>query len=242
MKTKRMSEVKFERELDIFRIEVEIGVRCLSAYLAVNSIALSSEPVNILLNTAPRFWNTNVHALQVSAIMALGRVFDQRSPHNLDKLLKIAQDNLEIFSKEAIGRRKQKQGANLAPSELDDYLRGAYEPTPEDFRNLKNCVKKWRRIYESNYRDMRDKLFAHKEVSDPSKFDALVAKTNIGELQNLFAFLLSFELKLFALFFNGYKPNLSTSAEWTEMEIVEIVKQEAERFLLAAAAVAQLDP
>ena len=170
--------------------------------------------------------------------MALGRVFDQKTPHNLDSLIRIAQNNLEIFSKEALGRRKQKLGANLSPPELDECLRSAYEPTPEDFRDLRKSVQKWRKIYESNYDDIRDKLFAHKEVSDRAETDALFAKTNIGELQSLFAFLLSLDEALLLLFVNGHKPDLSAPAGRT---VKEIITQEAERFLLAAAGVTQPD-
>ena len=234
---KRMPEVKFERELEIFHIDIEIGARSLSAYLAVDSVAASSESVRILLDTAPRFWNTNKLALQISAIMALGRVFDQKTPHNLDSLIRIAQNNLEIFSKEALGRRKQKLGANLSPPELDDCLRSAYEPTPKDFRDLRKSVQKWRRIYQSNYDEIRDKLFAHREMWDRAETYALFAKTNIGELQSFFAFLLSLDQALLLLFINGHKPDLSAPAGRTVKEIT----QEAKRFLLAAAGVTQPD-
>jgi hypothetical protein len=34
----------------------------------------------------------------------MGRVFDQKSTHNVDRLLKLAQDNPQIFSKAALAR------------------------------------------------------------------------------------------------------------------------------------------
>jgi hypothetical protein len=232
-----MPEAQFERELEIFRTEADAGAQSFSAYLALHNVAASSKPVYSLLNTAPLFWNTNLGALQICAFIALGRVFDQDSPHNLDILLGIAQKYPQIFSKEALGRRKQ--GANPDPPVwLDDYLRSVYEPTPEDFRNLRKSVKKWRTIYVSNYRDIRHKLFAHKEVSDHAETDALFAKTTIGELQSLFAFLRSLYQALWKLFFNGLKPDLSAPAGRT---VQDRITQEAERFLLAAAGVTKPD-
>jgi hypothetical protein len=233
-----MPEAQFERELEIFRTEADAAAQSFSAYLALYNVAASSKPVYNLLKTAPLFWNTNLGALQICAFIALGRVFDQDSPHNLDILLGIAQKYPQIFSKEALGRRKQKQGTNLTPTELDDYLRSAYEPTPEDFRILRKCVKKWRTIYVSNYRDIRHKLFAHKEVSDHAETDALFAKTTIGELQSLFTFLRSLHQALSKLFFNGLKPDLSAPAGRT---VQDRITQEAERFLLAAAGLTQPD-
>src|SRR5262249_33454551 len=136
-----------------------------------------------------------------------GRIFDQTSMHNLDRLLRVAQDHPQIFSKVALGHRKQ--GANSDPPEwLADYLSDVYEPTPQDFRRLRSHVRKWRKIYEGNYRDLRRKLFAHKEISDHADIDALFAKANIRELQRLFAFLGSLYEALWQLFFNGRKPVL----------------------------------
>jgi AbiU2 len=202
-----MHDAQFERELEVFRTEAETGIQFFYAYLTVHAVAAKNEAVYRLLNKAPLFWNTSLGALQTAAFIALGRVFDQNSTHNLDRLLRIAQDNPQIFSKGALGRRKQ--GTNPDPPEwLDDYLSDMYEPTPQDFRRLRGHVRKWRKIYVSNYRDLRHKLFAHKEVSDRAEIDALFAKTNIRELQRMFAFLGSLHEALWHLFFNGRKPVL----------------------------------
>lgn len=203
----------------------------------MHNVAASSDPVYRLLDKFALFWNTNLGALQTGAFIALGRVFDQQSPHNLDRLLKMARENPQIFSKEALGRRKQ--GANSNPPEwLDDYLRSVYEPTPEDFRKLRDSVKKWRKIYESNYRDIRHKVFAHKEVSDHAEIHALFAKTEIEELQSLFAFLGSLYQALWQLFFNGLKPDLTAPAGES---VQDRITQEAKQFLLVAAGVTQPD-
>jgi hypothetical protein len=207
MKATAMQDTQFEHELEVFRTEAESGIQFFYAYLAVHAVAEHHQSVYQLLNKAPLFWNTSLGALQTAAFIALGRVFDQNSTHNLDRLLRAAQSNLQLFSKAALGRRKQ--GANVEPPEwLEDYLSDVYEPTPQDFRRLRSYVRKWRKIYESNYRDLRHKLFAHKEVADRADIDALFAKTNINELQRMFTFLSSLHGALWQLFFNGRKPVL----------------------------------
>jgi hypothetical protein len=204
---KALQDTQFEHELEVFRTEAESGIQFFYAYLAVHAVAEHHQSVYQLLNKAPLFWNTSLGALQTAAFIALGRVFDQKSTHNLDRLLRVAQDNPQIFSKAALGRRKQ--GTNPAPPEwLEDYLSDAYEPTPQDFRRLRSHVQKWRKIYVSNYRDLRHKLFAHKEVSDRAETDALLAKTDIRELQRMFAFLGALHEALWELFFNGRRPVL----------------------------------
>ena len=202
------TDAQFESELEVFRSEVQAGTQCFYAYLAVHAVAADHKSVHRLLNQAPLFWNTCLGALQTAAFVALGRVFDQdpRS-HNLDRLLRIAQENPKMFSKEALARRKQ--GANPEPPEwLDNYLQDAYVPTKSDFLRIRAHVTKKRKIYDKCYRHLRNKVFAHKEVTEQEEVSALFARTNIRELQRLFTFLDSLHGALWQLFINGQKPVL----------------------------------
>jgi len=201
------AEQQFERELETFRKECEEASQFFYAYRAVHEVAKHRTRVVRFLNENPLFWNTVVGALQTSALIALGRIFDQGSAHNLDKVLRIARDNPEIFSKAALGRRKQ-GNQREAPNWLDECLEGIYVPTTTDFRRLRRHVKNYRRIYESNYRDLRHKVFAHKVASDPAEIQTLVARTDIREMERLFVFLLKLHETLWQLFFNGRKPVL----------------------------------
>lgn len=200
-------ELEFERELEIFRTETESGAQFFYAYLTLHAVAADDKSVFRALNRTPLFWNTSLGAMQTATFIALGRLFDQQSPHNIDRVLKIAQDHPDLFSKASLAVRKQ-GAASAAPEWLPDYLATAYEPTPDDFRRLRSHVKKRRKIYESNYRDIRRKVFAHKEITEPTKVSALFQKTNIRELQKLFAFLGAFHEALWQMFFNGQKPLL----------------------------------
>ena len=238
-------DAQFERELDVFLTEAEAGTQFFYAHLAVHAVAADHRPVDKLLNQAPLFWNTCLGALQTAAFIALGRVCDQDSAHNLDRVLRIAQDNPQIFSKGALGRRKQGNNPE-PPAWLDEYLRDAYEPTPMDFRRIRAHIQKRRKIYESNYRDLRRKVFAHKELLEGVETAALWGKTNIRELQRLFAFLRSLHEALWQLFFNGRKPVLRPSRYSVKRmrdlpspamrgkPVQERITHEAEQFLTSA--------
>jgi hypothetical protein len=239
---------RFERELEVFRTEAEASAQFFYADLAVHAVAGDQKPVHELLNKAPLFWNTCLGALQTATFIALGRLFDQGSPHNLDRLLRIAQDNPQIFSKVALGRRRQANDSQK-PEWLEEFLRNAYEPKPADFRRIRAHIKKRRRIWESNYRDLRHKFFAHKVVSDQTEIAALFGKTNIRELQRVFAFLGSLYEALWQLFFNGRKPVLrplrysvkriraQPSPAATHKTVQEKITHEAEHFLKGAAGI-----
>ena len=109
-----------------------------------------------------------------------------------------------------------------------------------------------RQIYEARYRDLRRKVFAHKELTSEADVAALFAKTNIRELQRMLVFLGSLHDALWQLFFNGRKPILQPGRySLTRMRdqpspaeqrrgVQERITHETEAFLTAAAAAAQL--
>ena len=201
-----------------------------------------------LLNRAPLFCNPCLGALQASAFIALGRVFDSNSAHNINQLLKVAQaSRAQLFSKAALSRRKQ--GSKPQPPEwLVEFLRGAHEPSADDFRKTKKRVAKWRRTYEANYRDVRHQVFAHKEATEEPEITALFSKGTNRELQHLIASLVTLHEALWQLFMNGRKLVLrpvrfSVSAIrrrpkpkfFSNRAVQEAITHEAQEFLMFAA-------
>ena len=92
----------FESELALFRTEAESAIQFFYAWDATHAVAAKDKKVVHLLNEAPLFWNTALGALQMSSLVALGRVFDpDQKNHNISRLLSIAHANPDIFSKEA---------------------------------------------------------------------------------------------------------------------------------------------
>jgi hypothetical protein len=201
------AETAFVKELELFRREVEGATQFFYGYLAVNAVAGDRKTVLAALNKAPLFWKTAIASLQVSAVISLGRIFDQNSNHNVDRLLGLAQRNRRIFSKQALAARKTAQSTNAA-SWLADYLKKSYVPKPSDFRRLRRYIKKHRTVYESSYRDIRHKLYAHRELIDQGDIDVLFSKTRIRDLERLFIFLNQLHDALWEALFNGQRPAL----------------------------------
>src|SRR5256885_12181769 len=101
------AEQQFERELEIFRTEAEAAAQFFYSYLAIHEVAKRQRRVFHMLDEHALFWNTILGGLQTAALIAVGRVFDQQSAHNVHVVLRLARDNRAIFSKVAIGKRKQ---------------------------------------------------------------------------------------------------------------------------------------
>jgi HEPN superfamily AbiU2-like protein len=240
---------QFEQELEIFRRESEGATQFFYAYLAVHATAADHESVHNLLNQAPLFWNTALAGLQTASLIALGRIFDQNSAHNIDRLLRIAQRNPEIFSKSALGARRQGRNEQ-EPVWLPEFLSDAYEPRPSDFRRIRAYVSKRRRIYESRYADLRNRVFAHRELADDGETAPSFAQTNIREQQRLVTFLGSPYEALWHLFNNGRKPALRPQRYSTKRmrdlpspspdAVQEKITHEVESFLRAASTAQRL--
>ncbi|PVX26333.1 MAG: hypothetical protein CW716_06265 [Candidatus Bathyarchaeum sp.] len=241
----------FVKELEVFRTESESAIQFFYSFLSIHAVAGDHKKVYRLLNTAPLFWNTTLGALQTSTFIALGRVFDQNSRHNVDRLIKIAQSNMGIFSKESLAGRKRRDSEN-ADEWIDAYLRDVYVPNAEDFRRLRRHIAKRRKIYESNYRDIRHKIFAHKVISAKEEEHVLFGKTNIREMQKFLIFLRRLHEALWQLYHNGRKPTLQPARysvkrireqPWPkhgEQGLQERLTHEIEHFLLTVANKAQL--
>jgi hypothetical protein len=229
------TEAAFVAELEVFRNEVEAATQFFHAERMFHVLAAKHKEVHAFLNRTAMFWNTCTGALQTSTIIALGRIFDKRSPHNLDALLKTARNNIGIFSKQALESRKKRLG--ITPADVAAFMRDAYEPSSEDFDHIDALVNERRKIYEANYRNLRNKWFAHRQVSWPNEAAELFGVTNIEELNQIFQFLGLLHLRLWELFVNGREPNFKVPFSGMPGDVAGHIIQEAERFLKTASGV-----
>ena len=202
MNSQHRPEDRFEYELEVFRRESDEAVQHLFAYLTMHAVAGDHRSVGELYNSAPLFWLTAMRALQTSVFIVLGRIFSQDSEHNLDTLLRIADEDQRIFSRESLAGRK----SAIAGLDVNEYVRAAFVPTAETFRGFRREVKEWRQIYVANYRAVRNQIFAHAEVSQSDDVGALFAKTNVRELEVLVTDLVGLHSRLQNLLQNGIAP------------------------------------
>jgi len=197
----------FSSELEVFRGEVSEAIQYFYAYLSIHASLSDNKKALQIVNKAPMLWKTVLGALSTSFFIVLGRIFDQNSKHNIDRLIKVAQNNTAIFSKEALEVRKRSLSKN-ADEWIKDYIKDVYEPQSGDFRRLRRHVFNYRKIYENRYRDIRRKIHAHKELSKLDDMQKLFNNTNIREMEKLSIFLNKLHGCLWELYHNGKKPIL----------------------------------
>ena len=218
---------KFLSELEIFRTEEETAQQYFFAYLSVRSMAAENSDVLKMMNQNPLFWITAHHAMLLSTFVALGRIFDPQSRHNIGTLMSAVSADLKAFSITALEARKMASG--LTTEEAAEYIVDAHKLTFKDVRSLRKEVNRWRRVYNKRYRDIRNKVFAHKELSNLVDVNALMAKTNVAELKELFKFLRALGLALWAAYHNGVAVNLDVYD--MQMSVGERVRREGDAVL-----------
>jgi hypothetical protein len=202
-----MRETDFERELKIFAAEEETAQQYFFSYLLLRD--LPAQDANVLreMNSNALFWITTRDALLLSAFVALGRIFDQKSKHNIDRLMKITRESISAFSKKALAARKVAGG--LTEEQAAAYVADCHELTTSDLRSLRKEIKSWRSVYVARYRDIRDMVYAHKELSTVDEANNLMASAKIKEIKDLFGFLSALEGALAVSFNNGNQPLLN---------------------------------
>jgi hypothetical protein len=211
MTASTISSLNFSEELENFQVEEESAQQYFLGYLSLQWIPGSNERVLDRLNDHPTFWLTVRYALFSNAFLALGRIFDQdnRSVHNIDRLLRAVSQNLESFSKNGLYARRISEG--MDPVAAKNYVSKKYDLTVEDVRALRRQVTHWRRIYEARYRDIRHLVFAHRGIKRID-IDELMGKAKIDEALNLLEFLDAFYVALRELYLNGTRPVISPTA------------------------------
>jgi AbiU2 len=190
-----------DEEIEIYRHDEEPAQQAFFAYLGMRDLIAQRPDVHAMINRNSMFWLTTHRALFVSTFIGLGRIFDQRSAHNLDRLLGMVGQNLPQVGKDALRQRKE---AMISAEQAAAYVDGKHELTSPELRTLRDQVAVWRRIYAPVYGEIRHHL-AHNKGA-PEDLDALLARTNIEDMKRMFGFLHALHEALRELHLNGRSP------------------------------------
>jgi hypothetical protein len=159
------------------------------------------------VDQATVFWNVTLHGLQNAFLMALSRLFDQGDDvHTVEKLVNHAVANPAIFSRVTFEARRIAENHGQRPAYLDDYLKGVWEPTVADLRDIARMARPHRKKFEANYKDIRDKTIAHSIAVDAADVSTLFSKTLIAEVEDIIYGLHDILEVVRQLYHNGRRP------------------------------------
>jgi hypothetical protein len=190
-----------DEEIDIFRKDEEAAQQTFFAYIGIRDLIARHPGVHAAINRNAMFWLTTHRALFVSTFVGLGRIFDQNSAHNLDRLLCIVGRNIPELGRDALRQRKEQV---ISAEQAAEYVKEKHETTAPDVRALRKEVDQWRKIYAPVYGEIRHHLAHNKGATED--LDALLARTDIEEMKRMFGFLHEVHEGLRELHLNGRNP------------------------------------
>lgn len=194
--------------LEVLRKQADDCATCLYAYLSIHAVADRSQAVRSRLNRDALFWNVSLHALQASAILAIGRAYETNSTHNVGAFMRVIWRNRPVFSRAALRARKQQEVFAGDLTGLNTYMHGIRVPTRSDLARVSRVVSKHRATYIQKYRPLRDQIFAHTLTASAAAIGALFSQTNVRELQRMATYLGLLHDGFWEAFHNGGRLHL----------------------------------
>ena len=204
----------FEKQLDNLELEATVIANYVYAEMSIHHAASKSRKLLSVLNRAPNFWRTCYAAFQSSAYIALGRVFDLKSPFNIEELITSMESDLSVFSTKALSSRKYSAGLK-DPAKLREYVSEAYVPTAKDIQRIRRAVQRRRLVYERAFMHVRHRYLAHRQAHGSTNVQGLYSKGKVKEMWQLSCFLHHLYIQLWQLYHNGRKPDLRVKSRYS---------------------------
>jgi len=188
---------------ELFSNEVYQATACYIFWNKLQNKPAKDKKLLAALNTSPLSWITIRHSMMLSLIMALGRIFDTDGDAvSIDDLIKSCIDEVELFSKPSLRKRKLMQ-SGFKKEWIDEYIEKAYEPCEMDFQILKPEINKYKKIYQEYYRPIRHKIFAHNDKVHFGNTDELWKSTKNANMLDMLNFLEDLKIALQEAYNNG---------------------------------------
>jgi hypothetical protein len=201
-----LSEEKFTHELNVMISTVRRGLKAFYVSLCLDELWMDDMLVRQVISKNQELWVTFRSGLQADYILVLHRLLDDhpKTRHSLTKFIRTAYAHPEFFSKTALEQRKMI--GDYRPEYLTRYIAHAWDFDCEVFADLGCQLARYRGLYERDYRALRNQVFAHIGTIDEREFAQLVAKTDVGALEEMFCFVWDLVRQLEDLLNNGNKP------------------------------------
>jgi hypothetical protein len=139
--------------------------------------------------------------------------------------------NPGFFSKAALRERKRQasQITGADPQWLVDYVGQAWEPTTADLQTLRAALTPHYDTFQTIYRPIRHRYFAHRGMDSQRAIEALFSQTLIGDVAQVLGFLHTLLWAIQEMAWNARRPDLTDLTDYHDF--VRRLDDEIERFI-----------
>lgn len=192
-------------QLEILRNEVESSLRILNSLKQFNIAMTSAEDVKCV-NKNVHFWRLFEAAFQSRLFIGLRRIFDSgRDTFNIQKFINTCKEKIASFSTEEL--RCRKSSHPNAHEWIDEYMKGVYEPSAEDFYKLGALVRNNSKRIKRVYTPVASKIYAHAIHTDKDQIRAAFSNLNFEEIERALNAVWHVYQQVWQLYENGKEPS-----------------------------------
>ncbi len=182
------------------------------------------------VNENKYFWKSILYSLQSTYFISLGRLFDNSSATlSINAFISKCLSNIHIFSKSELKKRRLKDFSNEI--ELDNYIANTIEPSKQELGSIQKIIKSYNEEYQLIYKDIRNKVFGHSEITTKQELDNLFSKTSRDKLDEIFTMLTHLFSEFYNLYHNGHKLKLSNKPYIQKNSFIKKTVEDSEKML-----------
>tara|TARA_R110002095_G_scaffold190414_9_gene168115 strand:- start:168 stop:836 length:669 start_codon:yes stop_codon:yes gene_type:complete len=200
--------MSFEKEFLIFSGNISQAARAFYYHVLVDEQVKQERYLLKGVQNTPQFWQDYRLSNLLCAVIILGRIFDKNGrTHSLKSLIKNAEKS-EDFSLESLRERKG-EGLKEISVSVDEYLSDVHILDQEDWAQINDFAQSIRVVWNSHFKDIRNKIFAHEEKLNGEQKSEYFKKAQYAKLEEIIEKLLTLENVLFHSYHNGARPGFS---------------------------------
>jgi hypothetical protein len=194
-------EQEFELRLNALGRDARAAARFTYIGEAVRYSAAPKPEIIARLDRHAGFWNTVLGALQTSAILALGRIYDQRKDVlSARKLLDHVTNYRGLFSTASLSARA---AMRMDAAQVAGYVAGYQPPSQAQFEALTIALTEAMALYEAKVEPIRHKVFAHAGRITQGDLHEMFGNVPVSDFERLSIFPQCLHETLWQTFTNG---------------------------------------
>src|SRR5881628_1068604 len=158
-----VEEERFTEAFKTFEAQVAETTQFWLAASTMNEVAKRDPDTLEALNKAPTLWITVRVGLEYQAIISAGKIFGNRKAnrHNIDSFFQVLRECYAVVFAPAALEARKRQGSPNAHEWLPDYMKDVYVPTIDDVNALHSSTQPHRKMYETQWAQIRNQHVAH---------------------------------------------------------------------------------
>jgi len=211
-------------EIDKLRREIETALRVF--YTLNKFVLMRSDPSAVSkLNSNPDFWLMYQYSLTMNLFIYLRRLYEGcGGAFNFQKFIKNCIDNIDEFSAQSLRQRRISEGQSV--SDVDKFIKSAYHPTEDDFRELSKNVRlaKMSKMKKIATR-LASKAFAH-AVYDDKAIANLTNQLSYDDIEEALLSIWNCHRQVRQMYDNGRKPDFRADEYPYKKEIYDGVSKQ----------------